>query len=192
LTILCISGILYSRFSNIEYIVVLKAQDILVLLKLVTQRDESWTYSQLAAELDLSSSQVHAAVRRIIRSGLALNENGHVRIHTRNLEEFLLHALQYISVPERGPTSRGMATLTSAPPFAAMFLDDREPIVWPDPSGDARGESLKPIYKSAPAAARRDPELYELLVISDALRAGRARERQAAAKELKKRLRAYG
>jgi hypothetical protein len=41
-------------------------------------------------------------------------------------------------------------------------------------------------------AARRDPALYELLVIADALRAGRAREKQAAAKELKKRLRRYG
>ena len=170
----------------------LKTQDILVLLKLVTERDESWTYSQLAAELDLSSSQVHAAVRRIIRSDLALDENGHIRVHTRNLEEFLLYALRYLSVPERGPTGRGMATLTSAPPLAAMFVNDGEPIVWPDPSGDTRGESLKPIHKSAPAAARRDPELYELLVISDALRAGRARERQAAAKELKKRLRQYG
>jgi hypothetical protein len=170
----------------------LKAQDILVLLKLVARRDEPWTYSQLATELDLSSSQVHAAVRRIIRSGLALDENGRVRVHIRNLEEFLLHALRYVYVPERGPTSRGMATLTSAPPFSAMFLDSSDPIVWPDPSGDVRGESLKPIHKSAPAAARRDPKLYELLVISDALRAGRARERQAAAKELKKRLREYG
>ncbi|MBT8146845.1 MAG: winged helix DNA-binding protein [Gammaproteobacteria bacterium] len=83
----------------------LKTQDVLVLLKLVTERDESWTYRQLAAKLDLSSSQVHAAVRRIIRSGLALDENGHIRVHTRNLEEFLLHALRYLSVPERGPTS---------------------------------------------------------------------------------------
>jgi len=169
----------------------LKTQDILVLLKLVVLRNEAWTYSQLATELDLSSSQVHAAVRRLIRSGLAIDENGHIRIHTRNLEEFLVHALRYLSVPEKGPKSRGMATLTSAPPFASQFINDGEPIVWPDPSGEVRGESLTPIYKSAPAAARRDPVLYELLVIADALRAGRARERQAAVKELKKRLRAY-
>lgn len=169
----------------------LKTQDILVLLKLVVLRNEAWTYSQLATELDLSSSQVHAAVRRLIISGLAIDENGHIRIHTRNLEEFLVHALRYLSVPEKGPKSRGMATLTSAPPFASQFINDGEPIVWPDPSGEVRGESLTPIYKSAPAAARRDPVLYELLVIADALRAGRARERQAAVKELKKKLRAY-
>ena len=117
---------------------------------------------------------MHAAVRRAIESGLALEQDGRVRVITR------------------GAKSRGMATLTSAPPFAALFLEDEEPIVWPDPSGDVRGESLEPIYKSAPAAARRNPELYELLVIADALRAGRARERQLATKELKKKLEEYG
>lgn len=170
----------------------LKSQDILVLLKLVTLRDEVWTYDGLAAELDLSPSQVHTAIRRAIRSGLAIEVDDRIRVNIRRLEEFLVHALRYISVPERGPKSRGMATLTSAPPFASLFLSDDEPVVWPDPSGDVRGESLEPIHKSVPAAARRDPELYELLVIADALRAGRARERQAAMKELKKRLRKYG
>lgn len=182
----------YSIFWNMEYRMALKAQDILVLLKLVAKRDEAWTYAQLGADLDLSPSQVHAAIRRILQSGLAVENNGHVRVNIRNLEEFLLHALRYLSVPQRGPKSRGMATLTSAPPFASVFLNDEEPIVWPDPSGDTRGESLEPIYKSAPAAARRDPELYELLVISDALRAGRARERQAAAEALNKKLSEYG
>lgn len=80
-----------------ECTVALKTQDIMVLLKLVAKHDASWTYSLLAAELDLSSSQVHAAVRRILRSGLALDKGDRVRIHTRNLEEFMLHALRYIS-----------------------------------------------------------------------------------------------
>ena len=88
--------------------------------------------------------------------------------------------------------SRADALTEALEGVAAAFPDNQEPVVWPDPAGDARGESLEPIYKSAPAAARRDSELYELLVISDALRAGRARERQAAVKELRKRLRDYG
>lgn len=76
--------------------------------------------------------------------------------------------------------------------MAALFLDGEDPTIWPNASGDVRPESLAPIYRSAPIAARRDPALYELLVIADALRAGRAREKQVAAKELKKRLRRYG
>lgn len=170
----------------------LKSQDVLVLLKLVALGDAAWTYNSLAVDLDLSPSQVHAAVQRAIKSDLAYEAEDRVRVHIRNLEEFLVHGMRYFFVPERGARSRGMATLTSAPPFAALFLDSDEPIVWPDPSGDTRGESLAPIYKSAPRAAQRDPELYELLVIADGLRAGRAREKQAAAKELKKKLRKYG
>lgn len=175
-----------------ERVMALRSQDVLVLLKLVTQRDKPWTYNGLAADLDLSPSQVHAAVRRAVDAGLALERDGQIRVATGNLEEFLVHALRYISLPEWGPVSRGMATLTSAPPFSALFVNDGEPIVWPDPSGDVRGESLEPVYKSAPAAARRDSQLYELLVIADALRAGRTRERNAATKELRKKLEEYG
>lgn len=170
----------------------LKSQDVLVLLKLVALGDQEWTYNSLAADLDLSPSQAHAAVQRAIRADLANDSDGRVRVHARNLEEFLVHGMRYFFVPERGARSRGMATLTSAPPLAALFLDGEDPTIWPDASGDIRGESLAPIYKSAPIAARRDPALYELLVIADALRAGRAREKQVAAKELKKRLRRYG
>jgi hypothetical protein len=170
----------------------LKSQDVLVLLKLVALRDQPWTYNGLAIELDLSPSQVHTAVRRAIKAGLAYQADELVRVNARNLEEFLVHGLRYLSIPERGARSRGMPTLTSAPPFAALFVNDEEPVVWPDSSGDTRGESLVPIYKSAPSAARRDPELYELLVIADALRAGRVREKQAAAKVLKKKLKNYG
>jgi hypothetical protein len=40
-----------------------------------------------------------------------------------------------------------------------------------------------------PKAARRDPVLYELLALVDALRDGRARERRMAERELSTRLR---
>ncbi len=62
----------------------------------------------------------------------------------------------------------------------------------PDPKGEVRGESFSPLYKSAPKAAKKDPKLYELLVLVDAIRGGRARERGFAMKELKKRLNKYG
>ncbi|NCF59636.1 MAG: hypothetical protein GWP64_07245 [Gammaproteobacteria bacterium] len=170
----------------------LKSQDVLVLLKLVARGKAPWTYNGLAVELDLSPSQVHAAVQRAVKSGLAYEADDQIYVHTRNLEEFLVHGIRYLFVPERGAKTRGMATLTSAPPLAALFVNGEEPIVWPDSSGELRGESLAPIYKTAPRAARSDPGLYELLVIADALRAGRTRERQAAAKELKKKLQKYG
>jgi hypothetical protein len=51
--------------------------------------------------------------------------------------------------------------------------------VWPFPEGEHRGVTLEPLYKSAPAALR-DPFLYELLALIDALREGRVRERKLA------------
>ena len=170
----------------------LKPQDILFLLKLVALDRSPWTYNELAVELGMSPSEVHAAAKRAVAAGLAVQENGEVRPNIRNLEEFLLHGLRYFAVPERGAKTRGMPTLTSAPPLDEHFAASEEILVWPDPDGNIRGEAFSPIYRSAPTAARRDPALYELLVISDALRGGHARERRLAADEMKDRLHAYG
>lgn len=45
-----------------------------------------------------------------------------------------------------------------------------------------------PLHKNVPKAALADPRLYELLVLVEALRDGKARERKLAVKELSKRL----
>ena len=37
-------------------------------------------------------------------------------------------------------------------------------------------EWSSPLYKNVPTAARRDPKLYELLALVDAIRDGRARD----------------
>jgi hypothetical protein len=51
-----------------------------------------------------------------------------------------------------------------------------------------RGYSFTPLHKNVPQAALEDKRLYELLALVDALRDGRARERELAVKELTKRL----
>jgi hypothetical protein len=48
--------------------------------------------------------------------------------------------------------------------------------------------AASPLHKNVPKAALADPHLYELLVLVDALRDGKARERELAVKELSKRL----
>ena len=47
----------------------------------------------------------------------------------------------------------------------------------------ACGVAVSPLYKSAPEAAQRDPQLYAALAYVDAIRLGRARERQVAVSE---------
>lgn len=171
---------------------ILKPQDIVVLLKLVAIGPVKWSYLGLAYELEMSPSEVHAAVGRTLAAGLAVRIKDDVRPHIRNLEEFLVHGIKYVFVPERGELTRGITTSSAAAPLNAYLVPSAEPpLVWPDPEGDVRGMSFSPLYKSVPQAARRDEPLYQLLVLVDAIRGGRAREREIAIRELQKRLAHY-
>lgn len=168
-------------------------QDILVLLKLVAMGRRAWSYNNLAIELGMSPSQAHSAVKRALSARLALRCNGRITPQTNNLEEFLVHGLKYICIPERGELTRGIPTAHGAPPLAEMLIEPQDVVpVWPHPEGTVRGESFSPIFRSAPEAAMRDSELYRLLALVDAIRSGRARERKLAARELGERLKAYG
>ena len=90
---------------------------------------------------------------------------------------------------ERGGLTRGMPTAHAAPPLRDQLAASDAPApVWPDPEGTVRGEEFAPLYRSVPQAARADERLYELLALVDALRGGRARERELAVKELRTRL----
>jgi len=51
-----------------------------------------------------------------------------------------------------------------------------------------RGQEIEPLYPSiATIDFKKAPELYELLALVDAIRVGRARERNLAVEELNKR-----
>ena len=171
---------------------VLKPQDVLVVLKLVAMGQKPWSYGRLAVALGMSSSQLHSAVKRALAAQLAFQKGDMIVANTRNLEEFLVHGARYVFVPERGELTRGIPTGYAAPPLDDHFAAGGEPPpVWPDPEGHERGSAFSPLYSLAPQAARSDPQLYELLVLVDAIRGGRARERDVAIRELKERLKRY-
>lgn len=109
-----------------------------------------------------------------------------------NLGELLIHGLKYAFVFDRGELTRGVPTGFAAAPLKGRYVStSAPPPVWPDPTGEVRGIAFSPLYKSATKAARQDKRLYELLVLVDAIRGGRARERETAAMELKMRLGDY-
>ena len=171
---------------------ILKPQDVVVLLKLVALDGEPWTYQRLAVDLSISQSEAHAAVRRAVAARLMSDANtARGQPILPSLEEFLVHGVRYAFPPERGEPTRGMPTAHAAPPLDKMIAQSNEPRpVWPYAEGTARGYTLAPLYPSVPAAAARDPKLYELLALVDAIRDGRARERNLAIKELQSRLKA--
>jgi hypothetical protein len=168
----------------------LKPQDVLVLAKLVTGHGRRPTMAQLASELSLSASQVHGSLKRLEKSRLiaAPADGGRPIVHA--VEEFLIYGLKYVFPAQRGEVTRGIPTAHAAPPLDRHFAGGTDlPPVWPDPNGDVRGISLDPLHKMVPAAVRKDPALYELLALVEALRDGRARERQLAERELATRVR---
>ena len=171
---------------------ILKPQDVLVLLKLVAIEKKHWSFNTLAVELGMSPSEVHAAVGRSVSAGLALRVDDIITPNISSLREFLIHGLKFVFVPDRGGLTRGVPTRYAASPLnEALVQSDEPPPVWPDPEGEARGEALSPLYKSVPKAIRNDRKLYELLVLVDAIRGGRAREQKIAVKEIEKRLQRY-
>ena len=169
---------------------ILKPQDVVILLKLATLGREPWTYQRLAVDLGMSSSEVHAGVRRAVAARLmsdAASATGRPVLPA--LLEFLVHGVRYVYPPERGALTAGMPTGYAAPPLNEVIVQPNEPPpVWPYAEGKVRGYSFAPLYPSVPAAAARDAKLYEMLALVDAIRDGRARERSLAAKELQARL----
>ncbi|MBX3751780.1 MAG: AsnC family protein [Opitutaceae bacterium] len=165
---------------------VTKAQDILVALKLALGSARP-SYADLGQSLGMSASEVHAAVRRLIEARLLDPESQQVRREA--LRNFLVHGVPYGFPASPKEVTRGMPTAWAAPVMAGkVSASEQIPPVWPDPEGNVQGAAVMPLYASVPSAARRDPELYHLLALVDALRLGRARERAFAEKELSERL----
>ncbi len=168
---------------------VLKPQDIVILLKIVALRGFEWSYPSLAHDIFMSVSEVHAGVKR---AGAARLFDLQRRVPLKKaLEEFLIHGVKYAFPPTRGGLVRGMPTGYAAPPLVDLIMQPNEPPpVWPYLEGRVRGHDFSPLYKSVPMAAEIDKNLYEFLTLVDALREGRARGKKIAIGEIKARLRA--
>lgn len=151
----------------------LKPQDILVVLKTVARGPEPWSYSQLAWELGMSASEVHAAIRRLADAGLFRADAGWGMADPEALDEFLVHGLRYVWAGVRGGWVTGTPTAWAVPPLSELVPSNGEPPpVWPDAQGPVQGVSFEPLYKSVPVAAARDARLHVLLALVDAIRGG--------------------
>ena len=167
----------------------LRPQDILLLLKLVATRGKEWRQVDLAQALGLSQYEVSMALERSRRSGLL--DSSKKKVIWSALEELLLHGVKYFYPVEPGPVCRGVPTAHSALPLSKEIIsNENDQYVWPSGKGTVRGQAIEPLYSSVPEAASKDPTLHELLALVDALRVGRAREREIAVEELKRRLHA--
>jgi predicted transcriptional regulator len=163
----------------------MRPQDIVVLLKLAAKKDMPWLMKDLAVELGISGSEVSESLNRSAIAGLISKDKK--RIMKLAILDFLQHGLRYVYPQIPGAKVRGMPTAHAAPPLASEIASS-EPYVWPYREGTVRGESIEPLHPKVPEACLKDPLFYEYMALCDALRVGRAREKNLAIEELKKRL----
>jgi len=156
-----------------------KSQDVVVLLKWLCCPTAK-SYAELASELGMSVGEVHSATQRAAQAGLFDLESKRPRMNA--LREYLIHGVKYAFPAHRGAPTRGMPTSYAAPPLRELIQHEEK----------VRGYALDPLFRNVPYAARKDRQLYELLALVDALREGRARERNLAATELGRRLEVLG
>lgn len=183
----------------------LKPQDIVILLKILSTMTlskkatgETLPQNKLAYSLCISPSEVNAGIKRLGLSGLlspVLRGDSKNKIailpNKPACEECLISGVKYFFPVQLGAYTRGIATSYAAPILEKHFILGDDPIpVWPYEEGDKRGLALKPLYSSVPQSVIQFPDqlFYELLVLIDAIRSGRARERNIAIKLLKEKL----
>lgn len=158
-----------------------KAQDVLVALKLLTIGEEPWSFTRLAQSLHISLGATYNAITHLRAAQLVYERRGLAMVAKKRFVDFLVHGVPVVFYPERGGITHGIPTGTMAPVLnkivPAGAKKQELPAVWPSPGGKVKGESLQPLYKTAPQAALSDPNLYVLLALVDSVRAGPDKDR---------------
>jgi len=168
---------------------VLRPQDVVVLLRLSLCADSVPTYAALAEELKLTASEIHAGIERAVTAQLARkDESGKPVLLLEALRLFVQHGVRYCFPARHGTMGRGMPTAHAAAPLNKLLVQSSDPApVWPHKYGTVRGVAFFPLYPTVPDAAKNNAALYELLALVDAVRGGSMRERALAIAELDKR-----
>lgn len=159
--------------------------DVVVLLKIISMGNQLWNQKPLAEALFMSQSEISKSFKRSKYAGLLDSTGKNVR--KLALMEFLQYGIAYVYPMQPGAIVRGIPTAHSAAPLREL-IQSAEPYVWPSGKGTLRGQSIVPLYPSVVDAVQNDSKLHELLALVDSLRVGKAREKELAIAELKKRI----
>lgn len=164
---------------------IMSPHDIVILLKIASYGNKQWFQKPLAEDLGISQSEISKSLNRSKYAGL-IDAKGK-KVMRLALLEFLQFGITYVFPQKPGAIVRGIATAHSAAPLNTIIVSE-EHYVWPSGKGNLRGQAIVPLYPSVIDAVQKDEKLYELLALVDAIRVGRAREKEIAIKELKIRI----
>lgn len=162
----------------------MRPQDIAVLLKIILSNSE-WMSKGVAEDLFLSPAEVSYSLQRSALAGLV--DPSKRKVMRSTFLEFIQFGLPRVFPAIRGSIEIGLPTAFSAPIMEKYLMTNQfaETIVWPYSEGNARGESINPLYPNAVKAALKDQNLYELLVLVDVMRLGKVRDKEIALNLLK-------
>lgn len=163
----------------------MRPQDIVVLLKLIVEENRPWNQISLAKALFLSQSEISESLSRSKYARLLYDRGKQVA--RQPFMDLLQYGIPYVFPQQPGVVLRGIPTAHSTLPLKDE-IQSSENYIWPYAKGHMRGHSIQPLYSSVIQAVELDPQLYEFLALIDALRVGRAREKNLALEMLKKRI----
>lgn len=164
----------------------LKPLDIYVLVALLAlPRRDGWTQAAFGQEWGSRSLPGPALCSGWRRRAPGIGRRGRWRSRAR---KGCSPTRSASSSPRASARPRAASRRRARRPPLASELVANDALVWPDDEGTATGTSLAPLHPAAPAAARRNPRLHEMLALVDALRVGRVRERTLAARRLHERI----
>ena len=154
-------------------------------LRVLERRNQEFVgYAELSRLLCISTSETYKSTRRLILSRLVIFDT--VKPILGPLYDYVVYGVPHAFPGNFGGPSRGIATAWAAEPLVKTFPQGNDlPPVWPWAEGNVRGFVVEPLHPKVPQAVRNLPELYEFLALVDALRVGRARDREMARKRLK-------
>jgi hypothetical protein len=159
--------------------IVMKPQEIVIILKIISLHisENIWNTLTLSRDLMISQSEISESLKRSVYCGF-ISQN-RKDVFKNALLEYIIHGIKYSFPVKPGAMVRGVPTAHSAPPLSTQ-INSPEVFVWPYHDGPARGFAIEPLYKTVPQAILSDNLLYEMLSLVDAVRAGKARERNLA------------
>lgn len=175
----------------------MKGQDIIIALRLHGLWQDSrnnpdkelFSVRSMGEMLGVSKTEVSRSNQRNLESGIVRKDRktGLLKPDSRALLEFLTHGIKYVFPVKPAEIVRGVPTAHAAPVLEGKMMSAGDLIpVWPDANSSQMGQAIQPLIESVPSIVKKDPRMYEMLALVDAIRIGGSRESELAKQMLSK------
>jgi hypothetical protein len=122
----------------------------MVVLKLCSYERKRPPMSMVAADLNVSPSEIHAAIKRLQQARLLHGPEMQEKPKLSAIEEFLVHGVKYAFPAEHGQVTRGLPTSFAAPPLKVKLPQVMNSLPFGHGERGKPGASLSNLYIGPP------------------------------------------